>query len=244
MKLQKYFCQVRTSYLPNEILWGYRFEHSCVAYDQKVAKYVVSVNNLNRVIADNMTPRWAFHYLLNKVYSSRGCQVPTFPLKNVPVLPQIWAFQGEIKTNFKFDIVTVGAQRRTTTRDGYQGSQCRAHQGQGRLATPWRRAKRARRWGSRADISILFFQIFLHFSSNKFCIFPPNISKYYPIFSIRRRSVGSTDPNQRCPPINYNYLTNISILVLQIFLYFSSEYFYTLLQNISLLFFQIFLYNL
>ena len=49
--------KVRTSYLPNEILWGYRFEHSCVAYDQKVAKYVVSVNNLNRVVADNMTPR-------------------------------------------------------------------------------------------------------------------------------------------------------------------------------------------
>ena len=51
------FGQVRTSYLPNEILWGYRFEHSCVAYDQKAAKYVVSVNNLNRVLADNMTPR-------------------------------------------------------------------------------------------------------------------------------------------------------------------------------------------
>ena len=50
---------MRTSYLPNEILWGYRFEHSCVAYDQKAAKYVVSVNNLNRVLADNMTPRWA-----------------------------------------------------------------------------------------------------------------------------------------------------------------------------------------
>jgi len=49
--------QVRTSYLPNEILWGYRFEHSCVAYDQKAAKYVVSVNNLNRVVADNITPR-------------------------------------------------------------------------------------------------------------------------------------------------------------------------------------------
>jgi len=49
--------QVRTSYLPNEILWGYRFEHSCVAYDQKAAKYVVSVNNLNKVVMDNVTPR-------------------------------------------------------------------------------------------------------------------------------------------------------------------------------------------
>ena len=49
-KIEKFnFHQVRTSYLPNEILWGYRFEHSCVAYDQKAAKYVVSVNNLNKV---------------------------------------------------------------------------------------------------------------------------------------------------------------------------------------------------
>ena len=48
--------QVRTSYLPNEILWGYRFEHSCVSYDKTHAKYAVSITNLNKVIADN-TPR-------------------------------------------------------------------------------------------------------------------------------------------------------------------------------------------
>jgi len=48
--------QVRTSYLPNEILWGYRFEHTCVTYDQKMAKYVVSISNMNKIIPDN-TPR-------------------------------------------------------------------------------------------------------------------------------------------------------------------------------------------
>ena len=26
--------QVRTSYVPGEILWGYRFEHKCVSYDK------------------------------------------------------------------------------------------------------------------------------------------------------------------------------------------------------------------
>ena len=26
--------QVRTSYVPTEILWGYRFEHKCVSYDK------------------------------------------------------------------------------------------------------------------------------------------------------------------------------------------------------------------
>ena len=48
--------QVRTSYLPNEILWGYRFEHSCVSYDKQEAKYAVSITNLNKVRPDN-TPR-------------------------------------------------------------------------------------------------------------------------------------------------------------------------------------------
>merc|ERR1712147_527810 len=48
--------QVRTSFLPNEILWGYRFEHSCVSYDKVMAKYVVSMSNLNKMIPDN-TPR-------------------------------------------------------------------------------------------------------------------------------------------------------------------------------------------
>ena len=30
--------QCRTSYLPNEILWGHRFEHTCIAYDKNITK--------------------------------------------------------------------------------------------------------------------------------------------------------------------------------------------------------------
>lgn len=48
--------QVRTSYLPNEILWGHRFEHSCVAYDKQTTKYVISYATINKCIADR-TPR-------------------------------------------------------------------------------------------------------------------------------------------------------------------------------------------
>ena len=48
---------MRTSYLPNEILWGYRFEHSCVSYDKKESKYAVSITNLNKIVPDN-TPRY------------------------------------------------------------------------------------------------------------------------------------------------------------------------------------------
>jgi len=48
--------QVRTSYLPSEILWGQRFEHSTVDYDKNMAKYAVSYFSLNNFIQDR-TPR-------------------------------------------------------------------------------------------------------------------------------------------------------------------------------------------
>ena len=58
--VKDWMLQVRTSYLPNEILWGYRFEHSCVSYDKQEAKYAVSITNLNKISADN-TPRYIRH---------------------------------------------------------------------------------------------------------------------------------------------------------------------------------------
>eukprot|EP00092_Neocalanus_flemingeri_P101433 GFUD01129691.1.p1 GENE.GFUD01129691.1~~GFUD01129691.1.p1 ORF type:complete len:448 (-),score=102.64 GFUD01129691.1:27-1238(-) len=48
--------QVRTSYLPSEILWGQRFEHTTVAYDKDMAKYAVSYRTLNNFVQDR-TPR-------------------------------------------------------------------------------------------------------------------------------------------------------------------------------------------
>ena len=48
--------QVRTSYVPSEILWGYRFEHKCVSYDKSLAKYGVSYTSINSFVPDR-TPR-------------------------------------------------------------------------------------------------------------------------------------------------------------------------------------------
>jgi potassium inwardly-rectifying channel subfamily J len=48
--------QVRTSYLPGEILWGQRFEHTTVAYDKEAAKYAVSYTTINAFQPDK-TPR-------------------------------------------------------------------------------------------------------------------------------------------------------------------------------------------
>ena len=54
-----------------------RFEHTCVAYDKALAKYVVNTANLNATIADN-TPRWNFfHFFLSKTSS-----IYTWPVTN------------------------------------------------------------------------------------------------------------------------------------------------------------------
>ena len=48
--------QVRTSYLPGEILWGYKFQHSCVHFNKEGGMYEVTFDTLNTIIKDN-TPR-------------------------------------------------------------------------------------------------------------------------------------------------------------------------------------------
>merc|ERR1712080_763649 len=52
--------QVRTSYLPSEIPWGYKFQHSCVHFDQHKGTYEVTFDTLNTIIKDN-TPRMSPH---------------------------------------------------------------------------------------------------------------------------------------------------------------------------------------
>ena len=47
--------QSRSSYLPNEILWGHHYE-SMVSYSKKRGTYVVDCSNLNAVVS-NSTPR-------------------------------------------------------------------------------------------------------------------------------------------------------------------------------------------
>ena len=44
--------QSRSSYLPNEILWGHHYE-SMVSYEKKRGTYVVDCSNLNAVVTDN-----------------------------------------------------------------------------------------------------------------------------------------------------------------------------------------------
>ena len=48
--------QVRTSYLPNEILWGHRFDNDVVVYDKTNAIYTVYHTRINKTVTDD-TPR-------------------------------------------------------------------------------------------------------------------------------------------------------------------------------------------
>ena len=73
--------QSRSSYLPNEILWGHHYE-SMVSYSKKRGTYVVDCSNLNAVVSNN-TPRVSRRLLedqqavmaLNKAKNSKSSAV-------------------------------------------------------------------------------------------------------------------------------------------------------------------------
>jgi len=72
--------QSRTSYLPSEVLWGHRFEHTGVAYDTQVSKYAVSYSTLNNFVPDR-TPRVSGQELASRrrrksVISNNSLQIP------------------------------------------------------------------------------------------------------------------------------------------------------------------------
>ena len=48
--------QVRTSYLPNEILWGHHFDNEVVKYDKQLSQHIVCHGIINRTATDD-TPR-------------------------------------------------------------------------------------------------------------------------------------------------------------------------------------------
>ena len=50
------FIQVRTSYMPSEILWGQRFQHTTVAYDKDASKFGITYSTID-AIEDDCTPR-------------------------------------------------------------------------------------------------------------------------------------------------------------------------------------------
>ena len=57
--------QARTSYLPNEILWGHHFENAAVAYDKKAGMYSVQHMIINKTVVD-LTPRMSAKQLANR----------------------------------------------------------------------------------------------------------------------------------------------------------------------------------
>ena len=48
--------QVRSSYLPNEVLWGHHFDNNIINYDKKISSFVVAHYIINKT-ETNDTPR-------------------------------------------------------------------------------------------------------------------------------------------------------------------------------------------
>jgi len=74
--------QVRTSYLPTEILWGYKFEHSCVNFSKKLNTYEVSFETLDTIVMDNtpcISPKAYFdkQKKLEDLKEDSVCNTPT-----------------------------------------------------------------------------------------------------------------------------------------------------------------------
>ncbi len=57
--------QVRTSYLPNEILWGHIFDHNVLVYDKKLGMYQIMHSRINKTAMDD-TPRISAYQLLQR----------------------------------------------------------------------------------------------------------------------------------------------------------------------------------
>ena len=50
--------------MPNEILWGQRFQHTTVAYDKEASKFGITYSTID-AIEDDSTPRWDGQSSLN-----------------------------------------------------------------------------------------------------------------------------------------------------------------------------------
>lgn len=83
--------QVRTSYLPNEILWGHHFDNEVVKYDKQLSQHIVCHGIINRTATDD-TPRVSAKQLerrqkkasssSNRCNSSSGASITESDSKN------------------------------------------------------------------------------------------------------------------------------------------------------------------
>ena len=51
------YVQVRTSYLPNEVYWGYHFDNDVMKYDPEFSTYSLNTKITNKMQKNNYTPR-------------------------------------------------------------------------------------------------------------------------------------------------------------------------------------------
>ena len=57
--------QVKTSYVPNEIMWGHQFDHNILEYDTKAGCYQILHSKIHAIDADE-TPRLSAKQLMTR----------------------------------------------------------------------------------------------------------------------------------------------------------------------------------
>ncbi len=81
--------QARTSYLPNEILWGHHFENEAVVYDKKAGIYSVLHGTINKTVVD-LTPRCSAKQLASR-REKRASSAMTTTSSSEEISPRLMA---------------------------------------------------------------------------------------------------------------------------------------------------------
>ena len=83
--------QARTSYLPNEILWGHHFENEGVVYDKKANIYSVQHSVINKTVVD-LTPRCSAKQLAHRREKRTSSAMTTSSSEEISPRQELYAF--------------------------------------------------------------------------------------------------------------------------------------------------------
>ncbi len=83
--------QARTSYLPNEILWGHHFENEGVVYDKKANIYSVQHSVINKTVVD-LTPRCSAKQLAHRREKRTSSAMTTSSSEEISPRQELYTF--------------------------------------------------------------------------------------------------------------------------------------------------------
>jgi len=101
--------QARSSYMPNEILWGHRFENM-VSYAKHKGVYAVDMSSMNQVAKDNSTPRCSAKQM-NDLKSFKGSSTRLRSTSTINTTGQMGLMNGIPPSNKKYSLISLPGHR-------------------------------------------------------------------------------------------------------------------------------------